>query len=296
MRSPRLHRFSQLIGLLLAARVFTTVLLTFALYVTVFFLFRREESLREFVFDYKVHGIIFCTVLSVLAGAIINQFYDRERDRLTRPLRTKIQSFLKQKYFLYAYIILNTVSLGIALLISTRVFVFFLFYQFLMWFYSHKLSKILIVNNLTFVSLTVYPFFGMLVYYKTFSEKIFLMAIFLFLILLVCDLIKDLLTKNADRIFGYVTLANFFSSGTAKKVISTLVFLLFILSLLIVSREGLHTILNYYFIFTLPVILTAVYLLWLPKKKVVAYSLTLLRFWVFAGIWAMLLDGIIDRF
>lgn len=209
MNNPILYRISQFVGFLLGARVFVGLLLTFALYVSTFFLFNQEESLRNFVFDFKVHGIIFCTVLSIFAGGIINQFYDREKDQLTKPFRTKLQSFLKQKYFLYAYLTLNLISLGIAFLISPRVFVFFLTYQFFMWFYSHKLSKILILNNLTFVSLTLYPFFGMMVYYRTFSVRLFLMAVFLFVILLIIDITKDFLTKNADKIFGYVTIPNF---------------------------------------------------------------------------------------
>lgn len=159
MKNPLFYRISQFVGFLLGARVFVALLLTFALYVSIFFLFNREESLRNFVFDFRVHGIIFCTVLSILAGGIINQFYDREKDKITKPFRTRFQSFLKQKYFLYAYLVLNVVSLSIAFIISPRVFFFFLFYQFLMWFYSHKLSKLLIINNLTFVTLTVYPFF-----------------------------------------------------------------------------------------------------------------------------------------
>ena len=177
--NPIFYRLSQIMSLLLGARIFLLLLFTFTLYVSTFFLFNQEESLRNFVFDFKVHGIIFCSILSILAGGIINQFYDREKDQLTKPFRTRVQNFLKQKYFLYAYIFLNVFSLGIAGLISMRVFFFFLAYQFLMWFYSHKLSKLLIINNLTFVSLSLYPFFGMLFYYKTFSLQIFLMSFFI---------------------------------------------------------------------------------------------------------------------
>ena len=129
MKNPILYRISQLIGFLLGARFFVTVLLTCALYVSTFFLFNQEENLRNFVFDFKVHGIIFCAVLSILAGGIINQFYDREKDQLTKPFRTRLQSFFKQKYFLYAYLLLNLFSLTIAFLISPRVFFFFLIYR-----------------------------------------------------------------------------------------------------------------------------------------------------------------------
>lgn len=296
MKNPLFYRTSQLIGFLLGARVFVALLLTFALYVSTFFLFNTEESLRNFVFDFKVHGIIFCTVLSILAGGIINQFYDREKDQLTKPFRTRIQSFLKQKYFLYAYLILNLISLGTAFLISPRVFFFFLIYQFLMWFYSHKLSKIVVINNLTFVSLTVYPFFGMWVYYQTFSAKIFLMAVFLFLILIMIDMVKDLLTKNADKIFGYATVPNVFGNAVSKIILSVLTVVLMMISMLIIRREGIHNIMNLYFALGLFILVFALYLLLGNQKKHNFFVLNILRVWVFFGILAMLLDGLINRF
>ena len=295
-KKPIFYRTSQLVGFLLGARIFVAILLTFALYVSTFFLFNQEESLRDFVFDFKVHGIIFCTVLSILAGGIINQFYDREKDQLTKPFRTKIQNFLKQKYFLYAYLILVAISLTTAFLISPRVFYFFLVYQFFMWFYSHKLSKILIINNITFVSLTLYPFFGMMVYYHTFSGKVFLMAVFLFLMLLVMDILKDILTKNADKIFGYTTIPNTFGTRNAVNVVVALSVLLFTVSMLIISNTGIHSILPLYFAAGLFVIVLSVYLLLSSVKKSNFTVLNILRIWVFVGIIAMLLDGIIERF
>lgn len=295
-KKPIFYRTSQLVGFLLGARIFVAVLLTFALYVSTFFLFNQEESLRDFVFDFKVHGIIFCTVLSILAGGIINQFYDREKDQLTKPFRTKIQNFLKQKYFLYAYLILVAISLTTAFLISQRVFYFFLIYQFFMWFYSHKLSKILILNNITFVSLTLYPFFGMMVYYHTFSGKVFLMAVFLFVMLLMIDIVKDILTKNADKIFGYTTIPNTFGTRNGVNVVVALSVLLFTVSMLIISNTGIHSILPLYFAAGLFVIILSVYLLLSSVKKSNFIVLNILRIWVFIGIIAMLLDGIIERF
>lgn len=295
-KKPIFYRISQLVGFLLGARIFVAVLLTFALYVSTFFLFNQEESLRDFVFDFKVHGIIFCTVLSILAGGIINQFYDREKDQLTKPFRTKIQKFLKQKYFLYAYLILVAISLTTAFLISQRVFYFFLIYQFFMWFYSHKLSKILILNNITFVSLTLYPFFGMMVYYHTFSGKVFLMAVFLFVMLLMIDIVKDILTKNADKIFGYTTISNTFGTHNAVNVVVALSVLLFTVSMLIINNTGIHSILPLYFAAGLFVIILSVYLLLSSVKKSNFIVLNILRIWVFVGIIAMLLDGIIERF
>ncbi len=286
------YRFSQFVGFLLGARVFVAVLLTFALYVSTFFLFNQEESLKKFVFDFKVHGIIFCTVLSILAGGIINQFYDLEKDHIVKPFRTRIQSFIAQKYFLYAYLTLSVVSLGVAWMISHRVFAFFIVYQFFMWFYSHKLSRILIINNLTFVSLTLYPFFGMMVYYETFSMKIFLMAIFLFLILLCIDIAKDTLTKSVDKAFGYITIPNYFKSHITKLIIISLLMFTMAVSMQIIAGTGLSGFMSYYFAAGLFVFIFCIYFLLNYTRRSKFITLNILRLWVFVGIIAMLLNGI----
>ncbi|SHJ90182.1 UbiA family prenyltransferase [Epilithonimonas mollis] len=291
-----LYRISQLMGFLLGARFFVAVLLTFALYVSTFFLFNREESFRNFVFDYKVHFIIVCSVFSILAGGIINRFYDKEKDQLTQPFRSRLQSFLKEKYFLIAYVLLNTLSLGMAFFVSHRVFVFFLIYQFLMWFYSHKLSKIIVINNVTFVALTLYPFFGMLIYYQTFSLKILFLAIFLFLMLFIIDVIKDTLTKNADRMFGYDTIANRIGFRNTRSILLILLMITLTISVILSVGIGFRNIMSWYFLITIIVIITTVFMLFRNQKNDKFKSLNLLRLWIFFGILAMLLDGIYHKY
>ncbi|WP_374464258.1 UbiA family prenyltransferase [Chryseobacterium sp.] len=286
------YRFSQFVGFLLGARFFVAALLTFALYVSTFFLFNQDESFRNFVFDFKVHGIIFCTVLTILAGGIINQFYDLEKDHVVKPFRTRLQSFIKQKYFLYAYLALSAVSLGIAWMISHNVFVFFVIYQFFMWFYSHKLSRILILNNLTFVSLTLYPFFGMMVYYETFSKKVFLMAVFLFLILLCIDIVKDTLTRSVDKAFGYTTIPNYFKTRNTKIILTSLLIITMVVSMKIITKTGISGFMAYYFAGGLFVMIVCIYLLINASRRSNFFTLNILRFWVFVGIIAMLLNGI----
>ena len=279
-------------SLLLGARIFLLLLFTFTLYVSTFFLFNQEENLRKFVFDYKVHGIIFCSVLSIAAGGIINRFYDNEKDRISRPFRTRLQSFLKEKYFLYSYITLNVVTLVISAILSPRILVFFLVYQFLIWFYSHKLSKILFVNNLTFVSLSLYPFFGMLVYYQHFSYKIFLMAIFLFLLMLTIDLIKDVLTKNVDKVFGYNTIANVFGKKTSYHIIALVIFLNILVSSIIVYSYHQLNVFSWYFVISIFFFLLLIFPILTYQKNKMFWVINLFRVWVFVGVIFMLFNGI----
>lgn len=292
MNKSLFYRISQFFGFLLGAKVFVTALLAFALYVSAYFLFNKFESFRIFIFDFKVHGLILSFLLSILAGGIINQFYDKEKDRVTKPFRSRIQNFLKQKYFLYAYLFFNLLSLGIASLLSFRIFIFLLVYQFLMWFYSHKVSKILFLNNINFVVLTLYPFFGIFVYYKTFSLEIVYSALFLFFTLLILDILKDTLTKNADKIFNYSTIPNVFGDRVAVNNLIFLIVMNILISMKIIDHNGLNNIWSYYFALGIFVFILCVYFLLQNFKNSKFLTLNLLRLWLFIGICAMLLNGI----
>lgn len=293
--NPIFYRISQLVSLLLGARIFVLLFLGFTLYVSTFFLFNQEESLRKFVFDYKVHGIIFCAILSVAAGGIINHFYDIEKDKFQKPFRTRLQSFLQEKYFLNSYIVLNSISLGISAFLSWRIFIFFLVYQFFIWLYSHKLSKVLIINNLTFVSLSLYPFFGMLVYYKHFSYKLLLMAAFLFLIMLIIDIIKDILTMKADKIFGYNTLANVFGKRISFIVIEIIIFLNAVVSILIINFLPHFNYLSWYFSISIFFLLLMSFPIITYQQNKLFWVINFFRIWVFVGVVFMLLNGIFEK-
>ncbi len=291
-----IYRFSQFISLLLGARFFILVFFTFGLYVSTFFLFNQEENLRSFVFDIKVHGIIFCSLLSIAAGGLINQFYDLEKDKIQRPFRSKLQSFLKQKYFLYMYIILNVISLSIAAILSWRIFVFFLIYQFIMWFYSHKLSKIFIVNNLTYVSLSLYPFFGLLVYYQHFTWKLFWMAAFLFLLLWIIDIMKDILTMRPDTLFGYDTIPLKLGIKKTSIFISILLVINAFVAYLVVVYAARFNFVVIYFSLSALILAASLWPIFYFRIKRIFWLMNVLRFWIFIGVIFLLLNGIFEKF
>lgn len=294
MKKNRSYRFSQLLSLLLGARIFILLFFTFTLYVSTFFLFNQEESLRKFVFDYKVHGIIFCAVLSLAAGGIINRFYDKDKDAIAKPFRSSLQGFLKEKYFLYSYIFLNTISLVISAMLSWRILLFFIVYQFFIWLYSHKLSRLLIVNNLSFVGLSLYPFFGMLVYYKHFSVLLLLMALFLFFILLAIDLLKDSLTLHVDRVFGYQTIANTWGKwATSQAIFFVLCFNIIVSTCIVLFVYPPFNYLSWYFILSSFLFIIFAFRV---QKLSSSWLLNFLRLWVFVGVIFMLLNGIFERF
>lgn len=287
MKNLFLYRVLQLVSLLLGIRFFVLLFLAFALYVSTFFLISQEE-LSKVVFDIKIHGIIFCSVMSIAAGGLINQFYDQEKDKIVKPFRSQFLRFLKQKYFLYFYLVLNVLSLSISLFLSWRIFCFFLIYQFFIWFYSHKLSKKLLVNNLFYVLLSLYPFFGILVYYQHFSVQILLMAIFLFLLMLKIDVIKDLMTRKGDHILGYQTLPIVLGIEKTRKMIQGLFILNSINALFIIlfHKKDINT---YYYGLS---VIFFVILSFLFRKNNDYLVSGLLKLWVFVGVLCMLFNGV----
>ena len=99
---------------------------------------------------------------------------------------------------------------------------FFSVYIFFIWFYSHKLKKYPIIGNITASILAVLPFFAILLYYKNFYHVIFAHAIFLFLLILIRELIKDLENIEGDLVANYRTIPVLFGEKTAKIIITIL--------------------------------------------------------------------------
>jgi len=168
---------------------------------------------------------------------------------------------------------------------------YFIVYQFFIWFYSHKLSKILLVNNFTYVLLSVYPFFGVLVYYQYFTIGIFLLSAFLFLFLLSMDIIKDLLSREADEALGYQTFPIVYGVEKTSKLVQVLLLSAGFLALFILTSQdlGLH---SYYFGATIIFLVFVLLLLRNQSKKNYFVVSILLKIWIFVGVISMLVSGI----
>ena len=283
----------KILGFLLGARFFTTIVLAFALYVSTFFIFNTNENITDFVFDLRVHGIIFCGLMSILTGGMINQFYDQEKDKIVRPFRTKLQSFIQQKTYLITYLLGSVLSLVLALIISFKVFLFYFNFQVLLWAYSHKVSRIFVLNNLLFVSLSLYPFFGMVIYFEAYNLLVFTMAFYLFLLLLLMDLMKDILSQRIDSVLGYQTLPNTIGISWTKKINVGILLLLMIISVALYQLLKNHVFLPYYFLLGILFFLGLLFLIVFKKDQGIPLIINnLLKIWIFIGIWAIALDGI----
>ena len=193
-----------------------------AQYLSAIFILAPERSALKIILDWRLFLIVFASSLTIASGYIINNFYDAKKDLINRPRKAMIDRLVRQSTKLKVYFALNFLIVTLVSLISWKAILFFSSYIFLIWFYSHKLKKYPIIGNLTAAILAVLPFFGILMYYKNFYHVIFAHATFLFLLILIRELIKDLENIEGDLVSEYKTIPVLFNEKTAKIIISIL--------------------------------------------------------------------------
>jgi len=209
-------------------RVQNILLLVIAFILTSKYFFARNSSLASLLSDHQFLALLLASILSIAAGYIINAFYDVKKDLINRPQKTLLEQQLPQQKRLYLYFFLNFLAVVTAFLISWRAALFFSFYIFLIWFYSHKIQRLPLINNLWLTILSIFPFFGVFLYFKTFNGFIFWHAVFLFMILLIKNLLKDFTKLKGDLVEGKPTMPIVLGEQKAKKIILIISILTFI--------------------------------------------------------------------
>jgi 4-hydroxybenzoate polyprenyltransferase len=200
-----------------------------------------------------------------------------------------IDRLVSQETKLKVYFTINFIVAFLMFFISWRAILFFSAYIFLIWFYSHKLKKIFLVGNITASVLAVLPFFGILMYYKNFYEVIFAHALFLYLLILIREMIKDLENMEGDLITDYKTIPVVFGEKIAKTIITILTFctLIPVYFLIEIYDVGYMDI---YFYLSLITLLFFVMLLWKSSSKTEFLKLHfLLKFIIVSGVFCIIL-------
>jgi len=203
-------------------RGYNILVIVLAQYLASIFILSPEIRALDVILDYQLFILVLASSLTIASGYIINNFYDAQKDLINRPRKVMIDRLVSQKTKLTVYFTINFIVALIASIVSWRAMLFFSTYIFFIWFYSHKLKKYPIIGNITASVLAVLPFFGILLYYKNFYNVIFAHAMFLYLLLLIRELIKDLENIEGDLVSNYKTIPVLFGERVAKNIIAVL--------------------------------------------------------------------------
>jgi 4-hydroxybenzoate polyprenyltransferase len=270
-------------------RGYNIPIIALAQYLSAIFIMASEKRALDVLLDFNLFIIVIASGLTIASGYIINNFYDSKKDLINRPNKSQLDRLVSQKTKLQVYFTVNFVVFLLAFFVSFRAVLFFSAYIFLIWFYSHKLKKITVVGNLTAAFLAVLPFFAILLYYKNLYPEIFAHATFLFLLILVREMIKDLENLKGDVANDYQTIPVLYGETFAKKIItaltiSTLIPIYYLIEIFEVGYMDL------YFYVSLIILIFFLQKLWKANAKPDYLKLhNILKFLVVSGVFCIVL-------
>lgn len=291
----------KVVSLFSVVRGYNIPIIILAQYLSAIFILAPEIRALDVLLDFNLFLIVFASSLAIASGYIINNFYDSKKDLINRPNKSMLDRLVSQKTKLTVYFSLNFIVSLIALYISWRAFLFFSVYIFLIWFYSHKIKKYPFIGNLMASLLAVLPFFAILLYYytripfyeiETYKSQFVVIsshATFLFLLLLIREMIKDLENIKGDIVDNYKTIPVLFGENVSKKII-TLLTLLTVFPVYILIEIYDVGYMDIYFYSCLIILIFFLKYLWKSDSKPQYLLLhNVLKFLIVAGVFSIIL-------
>lgn len=281
--------FKKILSFFSVIRGYNIWVIALAQYLSTIFILAPEERALDILLDWKMFLIVLASFLTVASGYIINNFYDAKKDLINRPKKAMIDRLVSQSTKLKVYFAINFLVVTLVSFISWKAVLFFSSYIFLIWYYSHRIKKILIIGNLTAAILAILPFFGVLMYYKNFYNVIFAHATFLFFLIFIRELIKDLENIEGDLVNEYKTIPVLFGEKIAKTIISiitvsTIIPVYFLIDIYDVGYMDI------YFYISLILLIFFLLKLWKSKLKTDYLKLHfLLKFIIVSGVFCIIL-------
>ncbi|MFO7718826.1 MAG: geranylgeranylglycerol-phosphate geranylgeranyltransferase [Gillisia sp.] len=286
----------KMLSLFSVIRGYNILILILAQYLTSAFILAPELPLRDVIFDPNLFFLILSSATVIASGYIINNFYDSEKDLINRPKKTMLDRFVSQRTKLSVYFILNFAAIFFASYASFRAVVFFSLYIFVIWFYSHRLKRILFVGNLVASILAIIPFFVVFIYYKNFETVIFIHATFLYLMIVMRELVKDLENLKGDLILNYKTIPVVYGEKWSKFFLSVLTILSVIPILLLTTKFETGMMMYYFYLCLLLLVFFVLFLYFSAAKWQYLLLHNILKFIIVAGVFSILLIDHADVF
>jgi len=283
------HILLKFFSLFSVVRGYNILVVVIAQYLASIYIFAPERPLGAVLFDINLLMLVLASSATIAAGYIINNFYDSEKDLINRPRKTMLDRLVSQNTKLSFYFVLNFLAVVFASYVSFRAVIFFAIYIFAIWLYSHRLKKQPMTGNLVSAILTVIPFFAIFIYYRNFELVIFAHAIFLFLLVSMRELTKDLENIKGDLALDYKTVPVVYGEKTSKLMLTVLAILTIISGIVLILFFKIG---HMYYFFYLSVMLLILFLLivWKSSKRIHYLLLhNILKFIIVAGVFSILL-------
>lgn len=283
------HILLKFFSLFSVVRGYNILVVVIAQYVASVYIFAHNKPVKTVLLDVNLLMLVLASSATIASGYIINNFYDSEKDLINRPRKTMLDRLVSQNTKLSFYFVLNFVAVVFASYVSFKAVIFFAIYIFAIWLYSHRLKKQPIVGNLVSAILTVTPFFAIFIYYQNFERVVFAHAIFLFLLISMRELTKDLENIKGDLALNYRTVPVVYGEKVSKIMLTIVAVLTIVAAIVLILFFDIG---HMYYFFYLSIFLLLLYLIILLKSTRKIHYLFLhniLKFIIVTGVFSILL-------
>ncbi|QAA82659.1 ubiquinone biosynthesis protein UbiA [Aequorivita sp. H23M31] len=272
-------------------RGYNILIIVIAQYLASIYILAPDLPVRKVLFDVNLLMLVLASSSAIASGYIINSFYDSEKDLINRPRKTMLDRLVSQRTKLSTYFLLNFLSVIFASYVSFKAVLFFSVYIFMLWLYSHKLKKYPFIGNITAAILAVVPFFAIFVHYGNFDIVIFVHATFLFLLIAMRELVKDLENIKGDLTHGYNTIPIVYGEMTSKRMLTILSILTLVPILLLITKFKTEIgYMDFYFYASIAGLVVFLVVLWYSRNKIHYMVLhNILKFAIVLGVFSIVL-------
>ena len=248
------------------ARWYNIFLITVSLYAIQIFIYENSFKFLITQKGLSLHLYVLAIDLIVIAGYLINAFYDFEKDMINKPEKTYFNRLVSKKSCLNIYMLCNVIGILVAFLISKKILLFSLILILGLWIYSHKLRKKVLLGEISASLLLVSLFIGIGILNQKIDFTLAIFSTYIFTIDLTREIVKKMISLKGDLIVGEQSIPIYFGIKKCKYII----FFMMISSIVAISSL-LPSIVNkpfsYYFIIAFFIISASILLLHKAKNK-----------------------------
>ncbi len=201
------------------------------------------------------NNVVIATILIAIGGNIINDIFDVQTDRINKPHKQFIGSYISKKNAYFLYFVCTFVGIGLGSYVGFTmdrwwISLIFAAIAVLLFLYSSHLKGIPVLGNIV-VSLLVASSILILIAFdngyvaqgkpinffnKVSISAIYVYASFAFLINLIREMVKDIEDVNGDYNAGINTLPIILGRNRVNKIVAILAGILICLILFITSK------------------------------------------------------------
>lgn len=176
--------------------------------------------------------LIFCSLLIMAGGNLINDFYDLEIDKINKPEKYLFTNFISKYSLLKFYTSINFLAILISLYFFKQWVLFFGAIILILWLYSYLFKRKLLIGNIIVALLGGISLLFLGYFYQEFNSKLYFFSFFSFLMTLIREVVKDIEDIEGDKFGNCHTFPIVFGIQKSKQLIITFLIVLDICILL----------------------------------------------------------------